>query len=98
MNSYEWSAMGFIHNFFPLTQGHAISECAQCHQNNSYSNTSNECISCHVEDFNKTLNPDHKEADINTDCVICHTTDPGWRPADFIDHDTKFFHIYSANT
>ena len=32
INSFEWSASGFNHDFFPLTDGHEINDCAQCHQ------------------------------------------------------------------
>ncbi len=95
--SQGWSA-GFInHNFFPLTMGHDIQDCQQCHLTDKFSDASPECISCHQDDFNNTTNPDHEVSFFPTDCTLCHTTDPGWMPAGFPDHDSQYFPIYSGN-
>lgn len=94
LNAYEWSSTGFIHNFFPLTGGHDIKNCARCHDVNNYSNISSNCYSCHADDYNNTTNPNHLTSNFPTDCEQCHTTNPGWKPATF-DHD-KFFPIYSG--
>lgn len=69
-----------FHNQFPLTLGHDIQDCAACHNTNDYADISNECSSCHMEDFNSTQNPDHSLAGFPTSCVDCHTTNPGWTP------------------
>ncbi len=74
------------HDFFPLTQGHNIQDCSQCHTNGNYSEASPDCVSCHQDDHTGTQNPNHASAGFSTDCVSCHTTNPGWSPAN-IDHD-----------
>jgi hypothetical protein len=86
--SKEWKGTGFNHSFFPLTQGHTITDCSKCHVNGNYTNTSGECISCHQADYNATTNPNHVSANYSINCIACHTTAPGWKPATF-DH-SKF--------
>jgi hypothetical protein len=88
VNSFEWGGSGFTHSFFPLTQGHAINECARCHKSPDYSDISPECISCHQQDYNTTAEPNHLLAGFGTNCAECHTTNPGWAPANF---DHSFF-------
>lgn len=91
-----WKPAKFDHSSFPLTQGHAIAECASCHTESDYSNISSECASCHLDDFNATTNPNHVAAGISNNCLTCHTTLPGWKPADFPIHDSQFFPVYSG--
>jgi hypothetical protein len=86
--SKEWKGSGFSHNFFPLTQGHDIDDCSKCHVNGDFTNTSSDCISCHQSDYNATTNPNHISANYSTNCTLCHSTAPGWKPAIF-DH-SKF--------
>jgi hypothetical protein len=90
--SYEWAGSGFNHNFFPLNQGHAISDCAKCHKNNSYT-ISTDCFSCHENDYNTALNPNHIPSGFPTNCSICHTLAVGWSPAEFKQHDSQYFPI-----
>ena len=92
----DWSSENFNHSFFPLTLGHDIDDCRACHLTENYSDASPECVSCHLEDFEATMNPDHGKAEISLDCIQCHTTDPGWKPAEFISHDVLYFPIYSG--
>ena len=35
-------------------------------------------------------------ADFSTNCLECHSTRPGWKPADFREHDGLYFPIYSG--
>ncbi len=90
MTSFTWGGSGFNHSFFPLTLGHAIFDCNQCHTGTDYSSTSAECFSCHQEDFNAATNPNHLTSDLSTDCMECHTTAPDWKPAQF---DHSFFSL-----
>ncbi|MBI9042692.1 hypothetical protein [Lutibacter sp.] len=89
-----WTPSTFNHDFFPLTLGHDINDCTQCHKTSNYSDTSSECVSCHQSDFNGTTDPNHQNAGFSTDCAACHTTG-NWTPATF-DHDSQFFPIYSG--
>ena len=81
-----WTPATINHDFFPLTLGHDIQDCTECHQTSNYSDTSPECVSCHQTDYDTTTNPDHSSAGYPTDCISCHSTNPGWTPA-VVDHD-----------
>ena len=94
--STGWTAGEINHNFFPLTQGHNIQDCQQCHLTDKYSDASPECISCHEDNFNNTNNPAHVAGGFPTDCTLCHTTEPGWAATAFGDHDDQYFPIYSG--
>ena len=83
---FGWDAQNIVHDFFPLTQGHDIQDCSRCHNVNDFSDINADCFSCHEEDYNQTANPNHLAANFSTDCVMCHSTNPGWMPA-LIDHD-----------
>ncbi|MFN8256060.1 MAG: hypothetical protein U0W24_10255 [Bacteroidales bacterium] len=91
-----WKPASFDHTLFPLTLGHAIDDCTKCHINGNYSNTSNVCVSCHQNDYNNTTNPQHSTLGFSTNCQDCHTTDPGWKPAKYTQHDALSFPIYSG--
>lgn len=96
VTSFSWGGSGFNHSIFPLTQGHALNDCNLCHDPADYSNVSTDCFACHEPDFNATTNPNHIAADISADCMECHTTVPGWKPAEFPIHDAQFFPIFSG--
>lgn len=96
MNAFTWFGPNFNHAFFPLEQGHKISDCNACHIDGDYSNTSSECFSCHQPDYVETNDPNHVTADFSTNCEECHSIQPGWKPADFREHDGLYFPIYSG--
>ena len=96
MDAFEWDAAEFDHDFFPLTLGHDVQECAKCHTGSDYTKISTECITCHEADYFASTNPDHQVANIATTCVECHTTDPDWKPAEFLQHDLQYFPIYTG--
>ncbi len=90
-----WTPATINHDFFPLSLGHDIKDCKACHKTGNYADTSADCVTCHQNDYNRATNPNHISAHFPTDCVACHTTNPGWTPATF-DHDAKYFPIYSG--
>lgn len=90
-----WMPAIINHDFFPLTQGHNIQDCTECHTTPNYADASPECVSCHQSDYDQTNDPNHLAANFPTDCVACHTTNPGWTPAEF-DHDGQYFPIYTG--
>jgi hypothetical protein len=94
--SQVWNSE-FFHYFFPLTGGHSGVSCIDCHKNQPYQQASSECISCHQKDYDAAANPNHKQLGFPTDCALCHSTQPGWKPARYDDHDQDFFPIYSGN-
>ncbi len=91
-----WMPALVDHDFFPLTLGHDIQDCNQCHANGNFTNTPTDCFACHKDDYNQATNPNHIGAGFPTDCVSCHTTNPGWMPSTF-DHDGQYFPIYSGS-
>ncbi|NQU88624.1 MAG: hypothetical protein HQ541_23010 [Mariniphaga sp.] len=97
VNAHEWSSKGFIHSFFLLNKGHKIDDCAVCHGNNILEPISNECYSCHLDDYNEATNPQHDDIIFSTSCEQCHTIDPDWQPARFETHDQFYFPVYSGS-
>jgi len=95
MTSFDWTGANLNHSFFPLTAGHASIDCITCHPGNDYSSASVECVSCHQPDYNATTNPNHAGIGFSTNCSECHTTSPGWKPAEYTEHDV-LFPIYSG--
>ncbi|MFY0598868.1 MAG: hypothetical protein JXR03_04295 [Cyclobacteriaceae bacterium] len=82
---FSWNTLeAGNHDFFPLVEGHAINECSQCHLTQNFSDASPECISCHLDDYNNTSNPNHAESGFSTDCTTCHDIS-NWENAIF-DH------------
>ncbi|HAN79158.1 MAG TPA: hypothetical protein DCQ31_16025, partial [Bacteroidales bacterium] len=91
--SREWKATGFNHGFFPLSRGHAITDCKECHKvENEKLNPA--CITCHTDDFNKAADPNHVSLNFPNECQYCHTTSPGWDTKSNLNHDIKYFPIY----
>ncbi len=95
MISTSWGLTGFVHAFFPLTGGHAISDCLTCHNADSFSGLSSDCYTCHQNNYEQTNNPNHLATQFSTDCALCHSIN-GWVPADFKAHDALYFEIYSG--
>ncbi|MBL4939777.1 MAG: cytochrome c3 family protein, partial [Lutibacter sp.] len=81
-----WSPTTFDHAIFPLTQGHDLPDCKQCHTTANFSDQVADCVSCHQITFDSTTSPNHVTAGFPTDCVACHTTNRGWTPSTF-NHD-----------
>ncbi len=94
MRSANWSADGFEHGFFPLTGGHSLNDCSICHTSGTFEAIPSDCVSCHLEDYNSTLDPSHLASNFSTDCAECHTIN-AWTPSTF-DHDGLYFPIYSG--
>ena len=82
----------FDHNLsnFPLTGAHLTVDCVQCHINGYTEPPSTICSDCHQGAYNSTTNPDHQTLGISIDCETCHTTNPGWQPALFPQHNQYF--------
>jgi hypothetical protein len=92
-----WRPASFDHDAsgFPLTGAHARVDCAQCHVGGRYQGTPRDCASCHLQDYNRTTNPNHQASGFPTSCQSCHTTS-AWRPATF-DHDATRFPLTGAH-
>ena len=79
---------------FPLTGAHITATCLDCHADRIYDGKLTTCVSCHLTDYNNTINPRHSSVGFSTDCAACHTTNI-WLGARF-NHDGQFFPIYSG--
>ncbi len=95
-SSFSWIGAGFNHSFFPLTGGHDLPDCSRCHTNGTFQGLSPECVSCHLNNYNSTTNPNHVTSGFPTNCSLCHTLAPGWKPASYTSHDAQYFPIYSG--
>jgi LEA14-like dessication related protein len=93
-----WQPAQFaIHNnFYPLTGAHSTVNCNECHIGGNYANTPNTCNGCHNADFTTATNPNHVTLNLSTDCISCHTTAPGWQPAQFAIHN-NFYPLTGAH-
>ena len=91
-----WGTDKVKHDFFPLTKGHEIADCAKCHVSGDFSSTPTNCFACHQPDFEGATSPNHVQANFPNDCATCHTTDLDWMPAQYIQHDAEYFPIYSG--
>ncbi len=96
LSRFDWTTDKVKHDFFPLTKGHDITDCAKCHTNGNYTNTPTDCISCHKNDYETAASPNHKASDFSQNCTECHTTDVDWMPAKYLQHDLDYFPIYSG--
>ncbi|MEW5976803.1 MAG: hypothetical protein AB1898_13450 [Acidobacteriota bacterium] len=93
-----WQGATFDHNAgrFPLTGAHVSVVCSDCHRNNQFTGTAQECVACHLEAFNRTVNPNHVAAGFDKNCAACHSTQQ-WSGARF-DHNRTRFPLTGAHT
>lgn len=94
-----WQPVVYNHNLtnFPLTGAHLLiqNQCIACHAG-GYLHTPSTCYGCHQSDFNGTTNPNHISNNFPTNCIQCHSTNPGWKPAIF-DHNATSFPLTGAH-
>src|SRR6266481_4457789 len=85
-------------NRFPLFGAHAAVQCEDCHKGaavGQFLGLSTACASCHLQDFQKTTNPNHASAKFATTCDSCHSFD-SWLGAKF-DHSSTGFPLANAH-
>lgn len=85
-----WSPATFDHNQtqFPLTGAHLVLQCIACHAS-GYTGTPTDCYSCHDQDYNSVVDPNHVVNNFSHDCTRCHTT-AAWSPSTFDHNQTQF--------
>ena len=77
-------------NGFPLLGVHAQISCAECHDSETglqFPRIGNECINCHLEDFNATTDPNHIASGFSLECTDCHQIEGFDWSSEFINHD-----------
>jgi len=93
-----WKPAAFDHSRtrFPLMGAHATVLCTACHKQGQFTGTSTACVSCHLDKYTATTNPNHAAAQFPQDCQLCHTTSQ-WTGATF-DHSRTQFPLTGAHT
>lgn len=83
-NPSSWENATFDHNLaaFKLEGEHAEAACDQCHINNVYKGTPQDCYSCHQQD-------DAHNGQYGTQCEACHNPS-SWENATFDHSRTNF--------
>ena len=71
--SAHWTNSIFNHNDtdYYLLGMHNTATCGSCHMQ-SADNTPAECVDCHINEFNATLQPPHQTEGFPLDCQSCH--------------------------
>jgi hypothetical protein len=83
----SWNQAVYSHDRFTLKGAHAAAVCDECHRGGVYAGLLSDCVSCHLEDYNNARNPDHKNLNLSTDCILCHGDSAvSWETGD-IGHD-----------
>lgn len=83
-STFGWSGAAFDHAGFPLTGAHLSATCNDCHPGMVYVGTPNECVDCHLAEYQGATDPDHVDAGFPQTCESCHGT-ATWSGATF-DH------------
>lgn len=91
-----WNRARFDHSAtrFQLTGAHRAVVCAQCHVGNHFTGTRTDCLGCHQNDYNSASQPSHLQAQLPTECALCHST-TSWT-ADY-DHSRTQFPLTGAH-
>ena len=79
-----WSGGSFNHSAWPLTGAHNSVSCSQCHPGGVFTGTPDQCVDCHLDDYQNATQPDHLLFGFSTSCRQCHSTG-SW-------HDVSFSH------
>ncbi len=91
-----WGDSNFDHDaYFPLSGAHARLDCLACHQG-GFGGQPTSCIGCHQADYDGADDPDHRAANFDTACLVCHSTQ-AWSPATF-NHAATAFPLTGAHT
>lgn len=81
-----WEDAAFSHNAFVLSGQHKLAACSDCHAGGQYAGLPSACVSCHLDDYNGTEEPDHRALNFPTTCQVCHGSSARtWEGAQF-DH------------
>ena len=96
-NTVMWGRGKFNHDAtrFPLTGAHRAAVCTECHTNGRYQGTPLTCVDCHQTQFDRSTQPNHRQAGFTTDCVGCHVT-TAWNTG--FDHGKTQFPLNGAHS
>jgi hypothetical protein len=78
-----WGDADFTHPY-TLVGVHATLDCAACHSSGVYAGLPSDCVDCHLDDYNSTVDPNHAAAGFPTTCDLCHrASDADWNQGVF---------------
>ena len=72
LNTSQWEGAVFTHDAFRLRGQHRTASCQDCHSSGVYRGLPSDCVDCHLDDYNETDDPDHRELGFPLDCTLCH--------------------------
>jgi hypothetical protein len=74
-----WGLGTYAHSSWPLRGVHGRAACNACHASGVYRGLPATCVSCHLEEFQRSQRPNHVEKRFSTDCGTCHkVSDADW--------------------
>jgi hypothetical protein len=86
----SWAQGTLNHSKWPLVGRHLGPLCATCHKNGVFQGLPNDCVSCHLPQYQATKDPSHAQAGFPTTCQTCHkVSDASWGQGTF-NHATVF--------
>ncbi len=96
-SNVAWKPSTFNHNTtaFPLVGAHVSATCASCHTNGVFKGLPSDCFSCHQNNFNSTISPNHATGQFSHNCLTCHSN-VAWKPSTF-NHSTTAFPLVGAH-
>jgi hypothetical protein len=76
----------FDHNqVYALQGGHAEADCQECHAEQVFAGTAQDCVACHAD-------PELHAGKFGSDCARCHTA-VAWQPAKLTRHAFQLTHV-----
>ena len=93
-NPQQWT-VAEVHQEVGLLKGHQPLQCDDCHMAGTFAGVEAACESCHLEDYQATTVPNHREAGYATVCAVCHLP-ASWQPAS-LDHERFGFALEGAH-
>jgi len=88
-STWETQVFDHLRVGFPLENAHRLEICSLCHGDPPVYAVDAECVSCHLDDYNGTVSPDHRQENYSQNCRACHSTIQ-WKGA-FFDHSLTGF-------
>jgi len=83
----SWTAVNWNHaarTGYALNASHRPLTCGACHKDRRFTGTGFTCANCHLDEYSRTVRPNHAAAGFPTACEACHS--PGhtsWNQAMF---------------
>ncbi len=78
----SWALGTYSHASWPLVGAHDRASCASCHASGVYRGLPSACVSCHLEEYQRSQKPNHVARGLSTECQTCHKgSDPDWSGA-----------------